>query len=492
MSFGALAARFRASAPLLAVFVWQVAGSLRLKNTAFQDEALYLYAGREITNHVVDGAPLLDHFERYFSGVPSLYPVLAHALDSWGGLAAARLLSLACTLIATMFVYLTTARLFDRRAATVAAVFFGSACPILFIGHLATYDALCVMLLAAATYLAVRAARGKSMWLVLSVGPVLVLAAAVKYAGILYAPSVFALLGFEAHRHGGRRTVFFRVAAAIVGMIFAFAIAFQLIGVDATTGLAFSTTNRTAIVNASAQTLLLKSAIFIGPLVVLGIVAVLMRPHRRRPLLIMLLLTGLLAPAYHVYKGEEVSLHKHVGFGLLFLAPLAGLGVSRVLRDRRLGAPGTRLALVSSLCVAVAGTGLAQSNNLYRQWLPSDAMVDALRTQIHPQSSRLLVEDVEVARYYLADLSSPWQWTGLDFFEYRDAAGNYLTGAPAYRSAIKAGYFDLVALRYAPRAVSATDIDQDLRSGGGYTFLGTVPYGSPDSGVKYFLWRRGA
>ncbi|NED92617.1 hypothetical protein G3I76_72760, partial [Streptomyces sp. SID11233] len=52
-----------------------------------------------------------------------------------------------------------------------------------------------------------------------------------------------------------------------------------------------------------------------------------------RRALLGLLLTGtaFLAPAYQIHLQTEVSLFKHVGFGLLFAAPMAGLGMSRLI-----------------------------------------------------------------------------------------------------------------------------------------------------------------
>src|SRR5579864_2833060 len=40
----------------------EVFGSLRLRNSVFQDEALYLWAGHQITGHVLHGTPLYGNF----------------------------------------------------------------------------------------------------------------------------------------------------------------------------------------------------------------------------------------------------------------------------------------------------------------------------------------------------------------------------------------------------------------------------------------------
>ena len=74
--------------PLVAVLAVQTILSLRLvgADTAFQDEALYLWAGHLEWAHVLHGTPI-PQFPSYFSGAPVIYPPLAALADSVGGLA---------------------------------------------------------------------------------------------------------------------------------------------------------------------------------------------------------------------------------------------------------------------------------------------------------------------------------------------------------------------------------------------------------------------
>src|SRR3954451_3519634 len=106
--------RMTTTLPLLAILILQTVASLSLHNTAFQDEALYLYAGRKYFNQLLGGAPVSEPYERYFSGLPYLYPVLAGALDSFGGLELARLFSLICMLGATIAVYFIGKQLYNQ------------------------------------------------------------------------------------------------------------------------------------------------------------------------------------------------------------------------------------------------------------------------------------------------------------------------------------------------------------------------------------------
>src|SRR5580658_10930555 len=88
--------RVPGSWPLLVVLAIQALLSLRLvrSDTAFQDEALYLWAGHLEWAHLLHGAPL-PQFPSYFSGAPVIYPPIGALADSIGGLTAARILSLA-------------------------------------------------------------------------------------------------------------------------------------------------------------------------------------------------------------------------------------------------------------------------------------------------------------------------------------------------------------------------------------------------------------
>jgi 4-amino-4-deoxy-L-arabinose transferase-like glycosyltransferase len=123
-----------------------------LHSGAFEDEALYLYAGHLQLAHLRDGTPIPVDFASFFSGSPLLYPVLAAIVDLVFGLAGARALSLAFLLGATTFVYALTRRLFNERAALCAAAVFAVCPSTVFMGGLATYDALAVFLAALAAW----------------------------------------------------------------------------------------------------------------------------------------------------------------------------------------------------------------------------------------------------------------------------------------------------------------------------------------------------
>ena len=99
--------------PLLIVLAVQAALSVRLvwADTAFQDEATYLWAGHLEWAHWLHGTPI-PPFPTYFSGAPVIYPPLGALADSVGGLAGARVLSLVFMLGATALLWATAGRLY--------------------------------------------------------------------------------------------------------------------------------------------------------------------------------------------------------------------------------------------------------------------------------------------------------------------------------------------------------------------------------------------
>src|SRR5947209_13792693 len=155
----------------LILLLQAITSLLALNNTVFQDEGLYLLAGQQIFLRWMGKTPYLEPYGSYFSGYPSFYPVIGGILDFLGGLEAARLLSLLCMLIVTTCVYFMTIQLFDRKSALIAAFLFACEGSVLFLGRLATFDALCLCLLALAVTFCLRASQAASARTLLALGP---------------------------------------------------------------------------------------------------------------------------------------------------------------------------------------------------------------------------------------------------------------------------------------------------------------------------------
>jgi hypothetical protein len=477
------------------IMLLQEALTLRMSNTAFEDEALYLYVGHLEIAHFLHGAALQGDYPSYFSGAPVLYPVLGALADHIGGLQAARALSLLEMLAVTGLIYAMTRRLFNERVALCAAVVYAVTEPALFLGHLATYDATALFLLTLATWLAVRFSSGARP-LYLLAAPVLVLAVATKYATLLWVPSVIALAGLTASPKIGRKAVVTSAAlgAATVALLLGVA---RLAGSDYMAGFKFTTLDRFEG-DASVSSLLWDSAQWIGVpflLAVIGVVCWTVRPFtdrgervgpggsrlRRALLGGVMAASALLAPIQQIRIHTETSLFKHVGFGLMLAAPIAGVGLSRVIGDhfRR-----------TQVGIAIWGVslvvGMSTANSQFDGWPSSTAFIHEFSHYARP-GERYLVEVDEVPIYYLRHNpgAQPDQFTSTFYFGYV-VNGQYITGNPAYVAAIKAGYFNVVSYNYQTTEAVDGVIGQALATNPDYSLVDVIPIAN--DGARQYVW----
>ncbi len=216
--------------PLLLVLVVQAGLSARLvgADTAFQDEAEYLWAGHLQWSHWLHGT-VIPPFASYFSGAPVIYPPLGALADAAGGLAGARLLSLVFMLGSTVLLWAVTVRVAGRRAAFFSCALFAVSAPVLHLGAFATYDAMSVFLLALASWLVVSARdTGEAAGRMALAGLVLALANATAYSSALFDPVVILLAVLVAWPAGARLAA--RRAGALLTVTAALLIAGVLIG----------------------------------------------------------------------------------------------------------------------------------------------------------------------------------------------------------------------------------------------------------------------
>jgi hypothetical protein len=481
---------------LVIVLAVQAALSLQLNNTAFQDEALYIYAGQQQIDHLLHGGVVYDNFFSYFSGFPWFYPPIAGVLNNVGGLALVRLFSLACLLATTLAAAAVARHLFGSRAALPSAVVFAIAGPVLFLGHFATYDALSLALIAGAAVVAVSPHRRRFLP-ALSIGGLLALAFLAKYVALLFAPSIAALAILCIPGSGWRlRPRLVTMVGIVTGAVALLAVVYGSLVVFAPAmfnafikGFVISTLARGQGLAVPVTKILEIAAGWQGPTLAIATVGAFVALSRRRPIGLLLLATGLLPVAAQAHSQQLTSLQKHVAFGIFFISPLAGLAASAVIQaGSRLRTAGTNFVAAALVTVVLAGVGMGTAEALFSQWSDSSAIVDVLRTQVRSGSGRYLVEESEVPRYYLSDIVSDWQWTGTFFFQYPTRSGQLLAGIDAYRAAIRDRYFDIVALRYGPTADLDRQLYQVLSDTRLYTLIDRVPVGPGQS--DWFVWRR--
>jgi hypothetical protein len=486
---------------LLCILALQALMSLRLHNTAYFDEAQYLYSGHLELEHLLHGSPLQGSFTSVYSGSPVLYPVLAAAVDQLGGLTAARLLSLAEMLSVTALLYSLTRRLFNERIALCAALLFCVTEPAIFLGNFATYDATSLFLLALAAWIMVRTAAFR--WPVfLLAAPAAALAVGVKYAALLFVPTiaVLPLLAYWPLR--SRRVLLYPLgfAAAVGGLLYG---GLRLGGHAYVAAISSTTTNR-AHGATPVMTLLRETAEWGGVIFLLALIgtAAYVRRVRTEPdeviapagsrfrrLCLGVILTGtaLLAPAYQAHLHTDISFQKHVGFGLFFAAPIAGLGLARLLGDhfRR-----PHIA-VGIWCVALV-LGVVQASQLYQSWPNSTQLVQTFSRYLTPHG-RYLAEEPSVPIYYLLGHKDarPSQFSSTFYISYRTSKGVRLTGTKGYTAAIKAGYFHIVA--YYGDTTPGVDaaLGRALADSHAYYLAAQIDLNNPFAPGEYFVWVKG-
>ena len=457
--------------PLLAVLAVQAAlsASMVRARTAFGDEALYLSAGHLEWSHWLHGTQI-PPYETWFSGAPVIYPPIGAIADSLGGLTAARLLSLVLMPGVTSFVWCTATRLLeDKHAAFFAAALFAMLAPTLHLGSYATYDALALLLLAAATWCAAgaRSRHNTARWLI-AAGILLALANATKYATALYDPIVLCVTFLTSWPDAGPRVALRRAAlhggtaAAILIVLLTLGGPGYLTGIRLTTTGRVHGTDAAALVFADAWSW---TAVVLVPAVVAVVVCAVRRRWPQALLLAVLALSALLAPADQARIQTATSLNKHVGFGAWFAAIAAGYLLSSLSRRRLVLAAASLAALIP---VAVLGTAQARA---MIDWPDVTGLVKVVRP-LTDHGGHFLVETTDVLQYYLPHTT--WrQWSGTqnDNLEY-------------YQQAIARHDFSVVILGFNQTPATDYAIALDLYKTGGYRLAAKVRSGE----TVFYVW----
>jgi Dolichyl-phosphate-mannose-protein mannosyltransferase len=499
--------RFPAWWPLLVVLAVQAALSLRLvwADTAFQDEATYLWAGHLEWAHWLHGA-VIPPFASYFSGAPVIYPPLGAVADSVGGLAGARVLSLVFMLGATVLLWGTAGRLFGRRAAFFATALFAVLGPTLHLGSFATYDALSVFLIALAAWCVVRAGhrREGTGWMV-AAGAALAVANAAAYASVLFDLVVLALALLTA-LPGGRLAVR-RCAILVMVVVVLVTTGLLAVGSSYRAGIGQTTLARVAG-NDPPLSVLADAWSWTGLVIVLAMAGVICswagRQRRTQTWLLSLLAAaGLLGPLEQARLQTVASLNKHVGLGAWFAAIAAGYAVDRFIA----AAPADRArTLTAGACVVALAfpiaLGASQSRTFATDWPNASSFIAIFRPLADHGSGHLLVEDASIARYYLPG-GTQWQrWSSTRNIVLPNGAS---TGGPSsaagvtgdgnagvYAEFITHGYFSYIALNFADTTPLDHKIANQLHHDPRYHIIQVVPYGieiPPIGQGTYVIWK---
>ncbi|HXZ98800.1 MAG TPA: glycosyltransferase [Candidatus Binatia bacterium] len=480
---------------ILAVQAWL---SLRLiwRNTAFLDEANYLSAGRWVlTTWAHGGADM--HFAAYFSGAPVIYPVLASLIGSVGGLPAARLMSLGFMLAATLLGYATARRLWGRPAGWLAAAVFVTTEGTQFLGALATFDAMSLMLISLAAWIVVRQAAtapyGGAIFLAI---PALALANATKYASTIFDPVVLALAFFVILDRHGLRPALRMTAILTAGLGICLAMMVGFAPGDYLTGILATTITR-ATAGSSAGVVLVSAAAWVGAIAAIAGIASLTAAllawrHKLSWAMVgtlaVLTLAAAIAPIEQARIHTTTSLFKHVTFGAWFAAIAAGWLLARLVGGGRWVAP--RAAVLMAALIPLGLVGTAQAQRLYAEWPNSSGLVATLRPMVSGRSMPVLMDDAEVARYYLGNALSLPHWIDTYSFEYTAPGSDVeLAGQRAYVTAVEDGYFSVIALDFSEERSVDDAIVSAIHAGRRYVWVADVPADDVFGRGSYVIWR---
>jgi Dolichyl-phosphate-mannose-protein mannosyltransferase len=480
--------------PLLAVLIVQAALSLRLvrANTAFEDEALYLWAGHLEWSHWLHGT-VIPEFPTYFSGAPVVYPVLGAVADSIGGLTGARLLSLLFMLGATSLLWSVTARLFGRRAAFFAAASWAVLAPTARLGAFATYDAMALFLITLAVWFATGSIgrRDTTKWMV-AAAATLTLANATKYASTLFDPVVVGMAILSGYpRPGGkgalrRGALLTAIVVELIILLLQIGRGWYLSGIDQTTLTRHSG-------GTPVTTVLLSSWDWVGVIIIAAAISVIVclastRELHTRLLVIILAATSVLVPAQQARIHTFTSLSKHVDFGAWFAAIAVGYGVDRLLalvQNRR-----ARCSLVAVTIIGVSAVGyagIAQANTFFA-WPGAANLVPVLTKLVRP-GDRVLADNTPTLEYYMPQIQ--WQqWSsvyGITLPSGRRVAEESDALAP-YKSALDAHYFKFVVLAFTDKPQLDLAIASYLHTDHDYRFVRAIPFSNSGSHGSYLLW----
>jgi hypothetical protein len=401
--------------PLMAICAAQAALSLTLvwSNTAFGDEADYLWIGHLEVAHWLHGTSWpAAYADQALSGSPVIYPPLGALADSIGGLAGARILSLAFMLGATILLYLTASRLLGRSGGAIAATaLWALSEPALRLAF-ATYDPLSVFLTALSAWLIMLAYRRGSAFVV-AAAAALALANATAYSGIVIDPViiVFAFL-LWVHRMRARQAAM--RTACLCGCL---AVFFYLLMTASRswTGIMSTVINR-AVVDRQSILLVLNDAWGYSGLVTClaligATIAVRAESRQRAALLALLGCAVLVVPAAQLRERTGVALDKHLAYGIWLGAIAGGYAFSKLIE----WLPGASRKLTAVCCI-IALSYLAVNSwqsawRAYHSWANSRAFITAF-TPVAAQSHGLIYASGQehIAEYYTPQGLSWTRW----------------------------------------------------------------------------------
>jgi putative flippase GtrA len=459
--------RERSLRSLIAICAVQAGLSLTLvwSNTAFSDEANYLWIGRLLTAHWLRKTawPSAYAYES-LNGSPIIYPPIGAFADRLGGLAGARILSLLFMLGATVLIYLTTSKLLDRTAAVFAAGLWAFSEPVMRLAF-ATIDPLSVFLTALSAWLIVEAGFRRRRGELVAVSAItLALANMTAYSGLVVDPIIitFSFLVWLP-RMRAQQSLF--CTAWLTGALLLFFGLLMTVS-QSWTGIEFTVLKASAFGHQSALLILNDVWGYSGLIIILamlgGVIAFGAESRQRTALLALLGGASLIVPAAQFHDQTTLSLDEHLAYGMWFAAIGAGYSCSKIVR----WLPGARKQL-AVLCCAVAlsysaAAGWQSAWERYHAWPDAGSFINAfVPVAVHGRGLLYVPEnEVNIAKYYTPQEDDWTRWSVTPSLD--PITGPRSSWSADYAAQLNSGNYNVIALFYSTTFSSAPGLPGSL------------------------------
>lgn len=386
--------------------------------TAFVDEAIYLHGGWQLLH----GEP--TSAERYYMG---WYPLVQLPIGLAGhaaGLAGARGLSVAWSVLTTLVVALLGARLHGPMAGIVAGALFAVHAPSIAIGTLATYDSQSLSFLLLGLLLFARALDERRAGDAFAAGGAMLVAVLTRYAAILAVGAVGAVVvgaaaaALAARRaskepeHAGPRLPSGTLVAALLPLALLAPFAWHY-GDALRSVFAIQVLTKADGGSGVRAQVLLRLARMTGAALLLAVAGI-VRGSRHRLADASLVAIALTFVAYHLANRDLGTLYKHASIVLAVIATLVGGGAVAIGGIVAASRPGRKIGVGSAVAAAVAGLlavaqlalhARGELPELRRYWSDTTELMGYLRP--HAAGKRILMEGGFIASYELMDRAAP-------------------------------------------------------------------------------------
>ncbi len=462
--------------PLGAICAIQAALSLSLirSNTAFTDEADYLWVGRLLLAHWLHGTSWPAAYgERVLSGSPLIYPPIGALANSVGGLVGARLLSLCFMLCATVLLYLTATRLLGRTVAIFACAIWVLSEPVIRLAF-ATYDPLSIMLTALSAWLIVQASfRRRHGELVAVAAVALALANAAAYSMVIIDPIVLAFACVTWRQRLGRRQA--TVSAAWFSGAVAIVFAVLLTVSRSWIGIVYTVFARNLPDRQAYALVLVEMWSYTGLIVVLaaigGLIGLRTEARQRAGLIAVAGVAAFLVPVAQLYYHTDWSLDKHLAYGIWFASMAVGYGLSKTIRWVHSARRQLAVAFFAIAMIYPAIAGWQAASSAWEGW-PNSAAFDAAFQPAAARSHGLIfvAGQEHIAQYYSPKIADWTRWD-VDLPLDPDAATRTVAD---YTKRLETARYGLVVLFYSTSFSSANLPGEILTSPQGNKFSGKL------------------